>query len=118
MKSNQLIGLMAVGIILPSAVIASSKGVIANEVRVKTNNIEAVTRRDGSIYINSGGNTVSVPRRRSYRSWNPFHNWNFPWHSFSSNRSGCRHSSYQSTQQTTRSRSRVIHNSSSSHICN
>ena len=118
MKPNTLIGLMAVGIIVPSTAITSTQGVLAKEVRVKTANIEAVSRRDGTVYINTGGNTVSVPRRRSYRYWNPWRNWNFPWQRYSNYNSGCRQSSYQSTRQTTRSGSRVIHSSNSSHTCN
>lgn len=118
MKSNQIMGLMAAGVIFPSMAIASAQGVLANEVRVKTANVEAVTRRDGSIYVNTGGNAVRVTRRRSSRYWTPWRNWNFPWHRFSQSTSGCRHSSYQSTRQTTRSGGRIIHNSSSSQICN
>ncbi|MEL6441404.1 MAG: hypothetical protein AAFQ80_19390 [Cyanobacteria bacterium J06621_8] len=115
MKSNQLIGAIAIGIILPSIAIASVPA-IAGEIRVKTANVEAVSRRNGSIYVNTGGNTVSLNRRRAYRSWSPWQNWNFPWQRHRA--SGCRHGSYQSTRQTTRSSSGTIYSSSSTQICN
>ncbi|MDJ0568445.1 MAG: hypothetical protein QNJ53_05305 [Pleurocapsa sp. MO_192.B19] len=118
MKPTKLMGLVAVGIVLPSTAIAFCSSAIASEVKVKTTNVEAVTRSDGSVYVNSGGNTIKVPSRRSYRSWNPFRYWRLPWQSYSSNRSNCRHSSYQSTSHVTESNSKIVQSSVSSHTCN
>lgn len=117
MKPNKLIELMVVGIVLPTTAIASiPNSASAHEIKVDTGKVEAITRRDGSTYVNSGGTIVEVPRRRSYRSWNPFRYWNFPWQSYkSSNRTGCRQSSYQATSTT--SSGRVIQSSSSRHSC-
>ena len=53
MKPNKLIGLVAVGLILPSTAVAFGNPVLA-EVRVKTANVEAVTRNNGNIYVNTG----------------------------------------------------------------
>ena len=118
MKLNKLIELMAVGIILPTTAIANMpKSVTAHEVKVSTPNIQAITRSDGSTYVNSGGTVVDVPSRRSYRSWNPFRYWSLPWRSYKSNRhTNCRQSSYQSTKTT--ASGRVVQSSSSRHSCN
>ena len=134
MKPNKLMGLVAAGLILPSTAIASSNSVLA-EVKVKTNNVEAVTRSDGSVYVDTGETTINVPRRNTPRYWNPFRYWNFPWHLNSSDSRAsdyaprlpsnggtlrdrqCHQSSYQSTQQTTQSGHTVQH-SSYSQGCN
>lgn len=116
MKPNKLIGLVAVGLILPSTAIALGNSVLASEVRVKTANVEAVTRSDGSIYVDTGRTSINVPRR-SRRSWYPWRYWNFPWQSLSSDRDTCRHTSYQSTQQTTQSGQTTVQSSSYSHSC-
>jgi len=110
MKPNKLIGLVAVGLILPSTAVAFSSSVLAREVRVKTANVEAVTRSDGSVYINTGGTTVSLPRRQTRRYWNPFRYWQSPWQSLNGERH-CRQTSYQSTQQTSQSGHTVQHSS-------
>ena len=114
MKPNKFIGLVAVGLILPSTTIALSNSVLA-EVRVKTANVEAVTRNDGSVYVNTGDTSVSVPRRHR-RYWNPVRYWQFPWQSFSNNRH-CRNSTYQSTRQTTQSGNHTVQHSSYSNNC-
>ncbi|MEL7523497.1 MAG: hypothetical protein AAFY63_22905 [Cyanobacteria bacterium J06643_13] len=123
MKPKKIIGLVAVGLILPSTAIALSNSVLASEVKVKTANVEAVTRSDGSVYIDTGGTTLSVPRHSSHRyssrrSWSPWRYWKFPWQSFSSDRDICRHSSYQSTRQTTHGGGSTVQSSSYSHSCN
>ena len=122
MKPNKLIGLMAVGLILPSTAIAFGDSVLAKEVRVKTANVEAVTRSDGSVYVNTEGTTVSVPRRNTRRYWNPIRYWQLPWH-FGSDREAlnksnrhCHQTTYQSTQQTTQSG--TVQHSSYSNNCN
>jgi len=113
MKLNKLIGLVAVGLILPSTAIAFSNSVLA-EVRVKTANVEAVTRSDGSIYVDTGSTSVSVPRAHSRRSWNPLRHWQLPWQSFSNHRGDrhCRQTTYQSTRQTTHSGNHTVQHSS------
>ena len=121
MKPNKLIGLVAAGLILPSTAIAFSDSVLA-EVKVKTNNVEAITRSDGSVYVDTGGTTINVPRRDTARYWNPFRYWSFPWQSRTNldrrtNNSQCHQSSYQSTQQNTQSGHTVQH-SSYSQGCN
>lgn len=117
MKPNKLIGLVAVGLILPSTAISFSDSVLANEVRVKTPNVEAVTRSDGSIYVDTGDTTLNVPRRHSSRYWNPFRYWNFPWQRVTSDRKTCRHTTYQSTKQTTHSGNHTVQHSSYSNDC-
>lgn len=117
MKPNKLIELMMVGIILPTTAMATS--VSAHEVKVNTGNVEAITRSDGSTYINSGGTIVNVPSSRSYRSWNPFRYWSLPWQSYKNNnrtQTNCRQSSYQSTNTTPSGK--IVQSSSSRHSCN
>lgn len=118
MKPNKLIGLVAVGLILPSTAIAFSNSVLAREVRVKTDNVEAVTRSDGSIYVNTGDTSVSLPRRQNRRYWNPFRYWQSPWQRVNGDRGArtesnrhCRQTTYQSTQQNSQSGHTVQHNS-------
>lgn len=118
MKKKQLMGLLAMGIVIPSTAIASCNSAIASELKVKTPNVEAISRRDGSVYINSGGTTVQVPSRRTYRYWTPWRSWRLPWQSnYNSIRSNCRHSSYQSTSRVTESSSQIIQSSISSNTC-
>lgn len=119
MKPTKLMGLVTIGIMLPSTLTASAVSVKASEVQVKTANVEATTRSDGSVYVNSGGTSVKVPSRRSYRYWSPWRSWRFPWQSYRSVRSNCRQSSYQSTSHVTRSSNKIIQRSvSSSNSCN
>lgn len=120
MKPTKLMGLVAAGIVMPSTAIAYGSSVLAGEVQIKTANVEAVTRSDGSVYVNSGGNRINVPSRRSYRYGFPFRYWRFPWRNYSRNsdRSNCRHSSYQSTSHVTQSNSKIVQSSVSSHTCN
>ena len=119
MKPTKLINLIVAGLVLPSITITSWTGLaIASPVKVKTANVEAVTRSDGSVYVNSGRTTVKVPSRRSHRYWNPIRYWRFPWQSYHSDRQTCRHSSYQSTSHVTQSSSRIVQSSVSSHTCN
>ncbi|WP_019505997.1 hypothetical protein [Pleurocapsa sp. PCC 7319] len=119
MKPTKLMGLVAIGMMLPSTLIASSISVNASTVQVKTSNLEATTHSDGSVYVNSGGTSVKVPSRRSYRYWSPWRSWRFPWQSYRSVPSNCHQSSYQSTSHVTRSSNRIVqHSVSSSHKCN
>lgn len=113
---NKLMGLLAAGIVLPSITVAYCVSAIASEVKVQTPNIEAVSRRDGSVYVNSSGTTVQVPSRRTYRYWTPWRSWRLPWRSYS-DRSSCRHSSYQATSHITESSSQIIQSSISSNTC-
>ena len=85
-----------VGMISPAIAIASD--VSAREIEVKIPRVQAVTRSDGSIQIDTG-NSLNVSSRAS--SWNPFRNWRLPWRSYRENRhSGCRQSSYQAIKTT------------------
>jgi hypothetical protein len=118
MKPRNLMGLMAVGIVLPITVIAAESSVFANEVKVKTPNVEAMTSRDGSIYLNSGGTVVQVPSRSSYRAWYPFRYWRLPWQSKTNLRSNCRYSSSQTTSHVTQSSSSIVQSSVSRNTCN
>ena len=111
---TKLIGLVAMGIVLPS-IFATNNNALAKEVRVNTNKVEAVTRSDGSIYINSGDTTVKLPSRRA---WNPWRSWRLPWQDYSNTSSGCRHSSYQSTSRVTASSSTIVQSSVSRNTCN
>ena len=114
---NKLIGLLAAGIVLPTMAIATANVAIASEVKVKTSNVEAFTRSDGSIYVNSGGTSVRVPSRRTHRYWTPWRSWRFPWRSYTTNRPTCRHSSYQSTSHITKSGKQTMQSSISSNSC-
>lgn len=113
---TKLIGLVTISIVLPSTIIITNDAAWAGEVKVNTPNIEAVTRSDGSIYLNSGGTTVRVPSRRRY--WTPWHSWRLPWQNYSSTRPKCHHSSYQSTSQVTASGNKIVQSSISSQLCN
>lgn len=116
MKLTKLIGFVAMGVVIPSTVVATNDSVLAGEIKINTPNVEAVTRSDGSVYINSGDTKVQVPSRR--RSWTPWRSWRLPWQNYSSTRSNCRHSSYQSTSQVTSSSSRIVQSSVTSKTCN
>lgn len=121
MKPYQMLGVMAVGLILPIMAIAEGDAVLASEVRVKTANVEAITRQDGSIYVNTAGTTIAVPQRRVRSSWNPWRYWSVPWRSQNRDRQGqlshnCYHS-YQYSQQTTRLDNQTLHSSTIQH-CN
>lgn len=118
MKPRKLMGLMAVSIILPITAMTAESSVLANEVKVKTPNVEAFTNRDGSIYLNSNGTIVQVPSRSSYRSWHPFRHWRLPWQSNRNVRSNCRYSSYQATSHVTQTSSSIIQSSVSHNTCN
>lgn len=117
MKSK-LMGVMAIGIILPATAITVENAVFANEVKVKTPNVEALTNQDGSIYVNSSGTVVQVPSRSAYRSWYPLRYWRLPWQNKNSVRSNCRHSSYQATSHVTQSGSSIVQSSVSHNSCN
>lgn len=116
---TKLMGLVAIGIVLPSTVVATNNSALATEIKIKTDNIEAVTKSDGSTYINTGDTTVQVPRRRS---WTPWRYWRFPWQNYSNHstslRSNCRHSSNQSTERIRGSGSTIVQSSFSSSTCN
>lgn len=113
---TKLIGFMAIGIVLPSTVIATNDAVWAREVKISTPNVEAITRSDGSVYLNSGGTTLQVPSRRRY--WTPWRSWRLPWQNYSNTSPNCHHSSYQSTSHVTASGNKIVQSSISSNSCN
>lgn len=104
MKYTKLIGLATLLILLPTTA-------MANDIKVKAGNVEVNTYQDGSVYVNTGRTTARVEPRRFSRYWNPFRYWRLPW------QSNCRHSSYQSTTQSTSSGGKVIQSRVSSHSC-
>ena len=118
MKLTKIIGFVAVGVVLPNTIIATNNSALAGEVKVSTPNVEAVTRSDGSVYINTGGTTVQVPSRR--KAWTSWRYWRLPWQqdNYTRDSSSCRHSSYQSTSQVTPSSSKIVQSSISSNNCN
>ena len=118
MKLRKLIGFVAIGVVIPSTIVATNSSALAGETRITTPNIEAVTRSDGSVYVNSGGTTVEVPSRRRY--WTPWRYLRLPWQSNTSDRhsSNCRHTSHQSTSRITATSSQVVQSSISSNTCN
>lgn len=118
MKLTKLIGFVAVGIVVPNTIITTNDSAWAGDARVRTSNVEAVTRSDGSVYVNSGGTTVQVPSRRRY--WTPWRYWRLPWQNNVSNKHSykCRHSSHQSTSRITSSGSQIVQSSVSTNICN
>ena len=111
MKLTKLIGFVTVGVVIPSTITVASSSAWAGDVQIRTPNIEAVTKNDGSVYINSGKTTVRVPSRPRY--WTPWRYWRLPWHNSNnvSERytSNCRHTSYQSTSRVTDSSSQIVH---------
>lgn len=111
-------GLMAATSIILPIIMTAEGSVFANEVKVKTPNVEAFTNRDGSIYLNSNGTIVQVPSRSSYRSWHPFRHGRLPWQSNRNVRSNCRYSSYQATSHVAQSSSSIIQSSVSHNTCN
>ena len=118
MKLRKLIGQITVGMILPITVLVAEGSVFANEVKVKTSNVEALTSKDGSIYLNSGGTVVQVPSRSNYRTWYPWRYWHLPWGSNRNVRSHCRYSSDQVTSQVNHSGSSIIQSSINRSSCN
>lgn len=119
MKLANLIGFVAIGIFIPGSILTNSDAVLAREVRVNTPNVEAVTRSDGSVYLNSGDTTVQVPSRDRDRSryWIPWRYWRLPWQQHSDNRPSCYQSSYQATTQTTSSGSSFVTSRVSNYSC-
>ena len=119
MKLTKLIGFVAVAVVIPNTIVTANSSAFAGETRIKTPNVEAVTRSDGSVYVNAGDTTVKVPSRRNY--WTPWRYWRFPWRSSARNYNSsykCRHTSHQSTSRITASGSQVIQSSISSNTCN
>lgn len=114
MKLTNLIGFVAVGVVIPSTIVATNNSALA-DVKVSTPNVEAVTRNDGSIYVNSGGTTVRVPSRRRY--WTPWRYWRMPWQNYTRSNSSCRHSSYQTTTRVNSSGTQTIQSNISSNSC-
>lgn len=116
MKLTNLIGFVAIGVVIPNTILAGNNSALA-DVKVSTPNVEAFTRSDGSVYVNSGGTTVTVPNRRQY--WTPWRYWRLPWqNNLKSESSNCRHSSYQATTRVTPSSSKIIQSSVVSNDCN
>ena len=76
--------LFALVLTLPTAV-------MAKDIEVKTNRIEAVTRSDGSVSVRTDKTNIQLPRRRR---WYPWQYWRY------SNR--CRHSQASSHTSTSR----------------
>ena len=117
MKLTKLISFVAVGVVIPSTITVTNSSALAGEVQIRTPNVEAVTRDDGSVYVNSGGTTVQVPSRRRY--WIPWDYWHLPWQNNVSNRhtSKCNQTSYQSTSRVTASSSQIVQSSISRNTC-
>ncbi|MCC0177505.1 hypothetical protein I4641_11000 [Waterburya agarophytonicola K14] len=115
MKLTNLIGFVAIGVVIPSTILAGNNSALA-DVKVSTPNVEAITRSDGSVYVNSGGTTVQVPSHRRY--WTPWRYWRLPWQNLKSERSNCRQTSYQATTRITPSSSKIIQSSVASNGCN
>ena len=118
MKLTKLIGFVTVSVVIPSTITVTNSSALAGDVQIRTPNIEAVTKSDGSVYINSGKTTVRVPSRRY---WTPWRYWRLPWHNSNSvsdrYTSECRHTSYQSTSHVTDSSSQIVQSSISNNIC-
>jgi hypothetical protein len=102
-KSKVTLSLIALSIVVPTTA-------IANNVRVRTNNIQATTQSNGSIYVNTGKTAISIPARRNH-IWN----WRYWLPSWQSN--NCYQSSYQQTTQVSNSRNQVVRHSSTSSYC-
>lgn len=117
MKLTKLIGFVAVGMVIPGTILATSNSVLAGEVRITTPNVETVTRSDGSVYVNSGGTIVQTPSRSRSNYWTPWRYWRLPWQKYSHNRPTCRQTSYQATSQVTPSSSSIVQSSISSNSC-
>ena len=120
MKLTKLIGFVTVSVVIPSTIIVASSSALAGDVQIRTPNLEAVTDRDGSVYINTGKTSVRVPSRR--RDWTPWRYWRLPWQGSNNVReryiSKCRHTSYQSTSHVNASSSQIVQSSISSNTCN
>ena len=116
MKLTKLIGFVAIGVVIPSTVVATNSSALAGDTRIKTSNVEAVTKSDGSVYVNTGGTTVRVPSRRY---WTPWRYWRLPWQSNFSDRSSsnCRQTSHQSTSRINAFGSQIVQSSISSNTC-
>jgi hypothetical protein len=103
-KSKVTLSLITLSIIVPTTA-------IANEVRVRTNNIQATTQSNGSIYVNTGKTSISIPARRNY-TWNSWRYWLPSWQS-----NNCYQSSYQQTTQVSNSGNQIVRHSSTSSYC-
>lgn len=112
MKPKKLMGLMAVSMIFPVAIITAEQAVFANGISVKTPRVEALTRKDGSIYVKSGNTNIQLPSRSTYRYRY------LPWQNKTTVYSNCRHSFHQTTSHTTRSNSSIIQSTVTSNSCN
>jgi hypothetical protein len=106
-KSKVTLSLIALSIIVPTSA-------IANNVQVRTNNIQATTQSNGSIYVNTGKTAISIPARNTHNNsiWYPWRYWRTPWQS-----NNCRQSSYQQTTEVSNSGSQVVRHSSTSSYC-
>jgi hypothetical protein len=102
MKLKNLVGLLALTILIPTIA-------IAGETKIKTGNVEVSSDRHGRVYVNTGTTTAQLPSRHSYR-WNPLRYWRLPW------QNDCRHS-YQKTTQVTQTGSRVVQSSVATQSC-
>lgn len=116
MKLTKLIGFVAVVVVIPNTIVTANNSAFAGETRIKTPNVEAITKSDGSVYVNAGDTTVKVPSRRSY--WTPWRYWRLPWRSSINSSYKCRHTSHQSTSRITASGSQIVQSSISSNTCN
>ncbi|BAZ46257.1 hypothetical protein NIES4102_32870 [Chondrocystis sp. NIES-4102] len=111
MKPNKLMGLMAVSMIFPVAIITADQAVFANGISVKTPRVEALTRKDSSIYVNTN-TTIQLPSRSTYRYRH------LPRRNRTIVDSNCRYTSHQTTSHTTRSNSSIIQSTVTSNSCN
>jgi hypothetical protein len=82
-------------LVLAGLLLFSPTTVLSREIDVRAGNVRASTRRDGSIYVNSGNTKVEVPARHSLSRWYPWEFLRFPW------RTNCQTISNRSHQRNT-----------------
>ena len=116
MKLIKLISFVAVGVVVPCTITVTNSSALAGGVQIRTPNVEAITRSDGSVYINSRKTTVRVPSRRF---WTPWSYWSLPWQNNVSDRhtARCNQTSYQSTSRVTASSRQIVQSSISHNTC-
>ena len=108
-RSKVTLSLVALSLIIPlSAICFSRRYAIAENIKVRTNNVQVTTNSNGEIQVDTGKTAVSVPSR--HRNWYPWRYWRTPW------QSNCRHSAQQTTQMSN-SDGKVVSHSSTSSYC-
>lgn len=101
-RSKVTLFLVALSLIIPLSAIAEN-------IQVRTNNVQVTTNSNGEINVDTGKTAVSVPDRR-HHNWYPWRYWRTPW------QSNCRHSAQQTTQMSN-SDGKVVRHSSTSSYC-